>query len=144
MSISSISHNTLDQAAKRIDLQLHEMSKGELYVPSPGVLGADGYVHLPIRIADYHNEPNYNPSFRQRLRDKVASSDDQRAQWVSMSRDNYIAYWAKDEDSNFLSDVREPAQGRVEWLRHQLRLNDHWRTSGQMKALASSPWIAFY
>jgi hypothetical protein len=120
------------------------MSKDELYVPSPGVLGADGFVHIPIRVADYLNEPSYTPSFRQKLRNKVASGEDQKPKWVSMSRDDYITYWAKDEDVNLLSDVREPDQGRVEWLRHQLRLNDHWRISGQMKALASSPQVALY
>jgi len=120
------------------------MSKEELYVPSPGVLGTDGYVHIPIRLADYLNEPGYHPSLRQKLRNKVASSEDQKPQWVSMSRDDYIAYWAKDEDGNFLSNVRDPAQGRVEWLRHQLRLNEHWRISGQMQALASSRLIGLY
>lgn len=120
------------------------MARNLLYVPSPGVLGTDGFVHIPIRVADYLEDPNYNPSLRQKLRNKVASGDDLKPQWVSMSRDDYIAYWAKDDDGKLLPDVRDPDQGRVEWLRHQLRLNDHWRISGQMKALASSPYVSMY
>jgi hypothetical protein len=53
------------------------MAEDTLYVPSPGVVGAEGYVHIPIRIANYLNEPSYNPSFRQKLRNTVLSSEDQ-------------------------------------------------------------------
>ena len=146
---SALIYNTSEYAAylqtqTRRKHQFSNMAKDLLYVPSPGVLGEDGYVHIPIRVADYLNEPSYNPSFRQKLRNKVASSEDQKPRWVSMSRDDYITYWAKDDDGKLLPDVRDPDQGRVEWLRHQLRLNDHWRISGQMKALASSPQVALY
>lgn len=119
-------------------------NKEPLHVPSPGVLGPEGYVHIPIRVADYLNEPGYTPSFRQKLHNKVVSGDDQKPRWVSMSPDDYIAYWAKDDHGNLLPNVRDPAQGRVEWLRHQIRLNDQWRVSGQMRSLASSRLVGLY
>lgn len=102
------------------------MARDLLYVPSPGVLGADGFVHIPIRVTDYFNEPAYNPSLLQKLRNKVASGEDQNPRWVSMSRDNYITYWAEDDEGKLLSDVRDPSQERVEWLRYQLRSNYQW------------------
>lgn len=144
LSYSTSEHAARDQTLKRRKHQSFNMSKELLYVPPPGVLGAEGYVHIPIRVADYLNDPGYHPSLGQKLRNKALSSQDQKPQWVSMSRDDYIAYWAINEDGKLLPDVRDPVQGRVEWLRHQLRLNEHWRISGQMKALASSPQVALY
>lgn len=120
------------------------MSKASLYVPPPGMIGAEGYVHIPVRVADYLNEPGYKPSFAQKLRNKVAKGDDQKPRWISMSPDDYVAYWAKDDHGALLPSVRDPARGRVEWLRHQLRLNDHWRECGQMRSLANSPISALY
>ena len=102
------------------------MARDLLYDPSPGVLGADGFVHIPIRVTGYLNEPAYNPSLLQKLRNKVASGEDQNPRRVSMSRDNYITYWAEDDEGKLLSDVRDPSQERVEWLRYQLRSNYQW------------------
>lgn len=120
------------------------MSKPQLHVPTPGMLGSDGFVHIPVRLADYINEPGYNPTLIQKLRNKAAKRDDEKPQWIAMSQNDYIAHWAKDNDGKFLPSVQVPSQGRVEWLRHQIRVNDLWRTRGQMLALARSPENAFY
>lgn len=120
------------------------MGKPALHVPPPGTVGPEGYIHIPIRIADYLASPSYKPTTIQKLRNKVAKTEDQKPRWISMSQDDYLAFWAKDDEGNFLGCVNEPAQGQVEWLRHQVRLNDLWRESGQMRTLAGANGAAIY
>ena len=52
---------------------------------------------------------------------------------VAMSQEDYLRYWAKDDNGKYLSSVEEPPQGRVEWLRYQIRVNDQWREWGQIR-----------
>lgn len=42
---------------------------------------------------------------------------------VAMSRGEYLDYWAKGEDGNFLPSVQTPPGGRKEWVTKQLELN---------------------
>lgn len=46
---------------------------------------------------------------------------------VMMSRGDYLKYWAKDENGKFRDSVVEPSEGRKEWLRRQLELNEEMK-----------------
>ena len=46
---------------------------------------------------------------------------------VMMSRGDYLKYWAKGADGKFLDSVVEPPEGRKEWMRKQLELNEEMK-----------------
>lgn len=46
---------------------------------------------------------------------------------VMMSRGDYLKYWAKGADGKFLDSVIEPPEGRKEWMRKQLELNEEMK-----------------
>ncbi|KAF7193170.1 hypothetical protein HII31_05514 [Pseudocercospora fuligena] len=115
-----------------------------IHVPSPGTVDQNGYVHLPFRIADYLDQPGYHPTLVQKLRNKTSKKEDEEPKMVAMSQEDYLRYWAKDDNGKYLPSVEEPPQGRVEWLRYQIRVNDQWREWGQIRTLATSPWSAVY
>ncbi|KAK4545525.1 hypothetical protein LTR36_002875 [Oleoguttula mirabilis] len=56
---------------------------------------------------------------------------------VMMSRGDYLKYWAKGEDGHFLSSVETPPDGRKEWVRKQLELNEQWKRD--TPSLANKP-----
>ena len=43
---------------------------------------------------------------------------------LMMSRGDYLKYWAKDDNGAFLPNVVEPPEGRTEWFRKQVLLNE--------------------
>ena len=57
--------------------------------------------------------------------DNSGSASDMKM--VMMSRGDYLKYWAKGDDGKFLPTVEEPPEGRKEWLRKQLELNEEWK-----------------
>ena len=116
----------------------------QIQVPPPGILDQKGFVHLPIRIADYTSRPSYEPSLMQKLRDKTAKKADQEPQMIAMTQEQYLQYWQKDDSGNFAYSVQEPPEGRVEWLRHQLRVNEQWREWGTIRNLAGGPYASLY
>jgi hypothetical protein len=97
-------------------------------------------VHIPIKTAEYlspkaSQDPENDPIKREpkkasvfsRLSSKIShgsSSSSKHAahdlRVVSMSRGDYLKYWAKGEDGEFLDSVVEPPGGRAEWLTNAL------------------------
>ena len=82
-------------------------------------------VRIPIKMSDVdRNEIELVKKkgfFRRR-----PSRSDVEVKVVMMSRGEYLKYWAKGEDGNFLPTVVEPPEGRKEWIRQQLELNEEW------------------
>lgn len=117
-----------------------------IHVPPPGILDLKGFVHLPIRIADYTSNPSYQPNLMQKLRDKTFRKADQEPQMIAMTQEQYLQYWRKESSSveGFANDVTEPSEGRVEWLRHQVRVNEQWREWGTIQRLAGGHYNAVY
>ncbi|KAF2717497.1 hypothetical protein K431DRAFT_288466, partial [Polychaeton citri CBS 116435] len=46
---------------------------------------------------------------------------------VEMRKSDYELYWQKGPDGEYLPSIIEPPQGRREWLRKQLEMNEAWR-----------------
>ncbi|TKA63075.1 hypothetical protein B0A55_12609 [Friedmanniomyces simplex] len=68
---------------------------------------------------------------------------------VAMSREDYQRYWAKASDGSLAPSVEEPDEGRKEWVRKQLALNEVWKAElhandAEMQALKSPGAMAKY
>lgn len=89
-------------------------------------------VRIPIKESSIEGEPTVKPekksSFLRRLsgivQDKTGGEE---ITMVTMSRGDFLKYWAKGEDGQFLPNVVAPPEGRREWVRRQLELNEEWR-----------------
>lgn len=89
-------------------------------------------VHIPVKLSDIEGsseQPKKKTSFLRKLSHAVAGNSDggEAIKVIMMSRGDYLKYWAKGEDGNFLPNVEEPPEGRQEWVRKQLELNEEWR-----------------
>lgn len=90
-------------------------------------------VRIPIKMSDVHGTEDTSHGTDIKVEKKGGlfgrfSSKRREAnndiKVVMMSRGDYLKYWAKDDKGNFLDSVVEPPEGRAEWLRQQLELND--------------------
>ena len=87
-------------------------------------------VRIPIRMSDV--DPNEMQPAKKKggFFRKLSSSGSSSAgemKVVMMSRRDYLKYWAKGDDGKFLPSVEEPPEGRKEWYRQQLELNEEWK-----------------
>lgn len=93
-------------------------------------------VTIPIRWSDVEDTPgSENPiktekkgGLLSKLTSKRRKSDADIVS-VIMSRRDYLKYWAKGPDGKFLDSVVEPPEGRKEWVRLQLELNEEMKRS---------------
>ena len=89
-------------------------------------------VRIPIKESSIEGKPIVSKpekkSFMRRLsgivQDKTGGEE---ITMVTMSRGDFLRYWAKGEDGEFLPNVVAPPEGRREWVRRQLELNEEWR-----------------
>lgn len=84
-------------------------------------------VRIPIKLSDIEGEPvkqekkrGFFRKMSNALSINAKSGDDFKV--VTMSRGDYLKYWAKGDDGQFLPNVEEPPEGRREWVRKQLEL----------------------
>jgi hypothetical protein len=96
-------------------------------------------VRVPIKLSDIpgydthsldtdslKKESQKKTGFFRKLSNAFADKSDSKDEIkvVMMSRGDYLKYWAKGEDGKFLPSVQEPPEGRREWVRKQLELNE--------------------
>lgn len=88
---------------------------------------------IPIKMSDVEDPSEgsdiHDPSEKKKrgFLSKFSShrkKDNDEIKVVMMSRGDYLKYWAKGNDGKFLDSVVEPPEGRKEWLRKQLELNE--------------------
>ena len=82
-------------------------------------------VRIPIKMSDVDGvkpDPVKKSGFFRKLSTSKGSGDDFKM--VTMSRGDYLKYWAKGEDGQFLPSVVEPEEGRQEWYRKQVEISD--------------------
>ncbi|KAK1069462.1 hypothetical protein LTR12_014892 [Friedmanniomyces endolithicus] len=68
---------------------------------------------------------------------------------VTMTREDNQQYWAKAPDGSLAPSVKEPEEGRKEWVRKQLALNEVWKAGlhandAEMEARKSPGAMAKY
>lgn len=63
-----------------------------------------------------------------------AKKDDGGLKIISMSRGDYLKYWAKGEDGNFRAGVVEPEEGRAVWLARALERQEREGGVGRVDA----------
>ena len=88
-------------------------------------------VRIPIKVSDYATQPA-SPKKRSFL-SKLKHDNGVEIKVIAMSRGEYLKYWIKGDNGQFRPDVVEPPEGRAEWVRKQLELNDRWRAEGILK-----------
>lgn len=94
-------------------------------------------VRIPIKMSDVEGEaakgtdpikqPKKGGFFRKLSGAMSDKTGGEEIKMVSMSRGDYLKYWAKGDDGNFLPDVVEPPEGRKEWFRKQVLLNEEMK-----------------
>jgi hypothetical protein len=103
----------------------------------PGYTDAS-LVRIPIRISQYlppsqtldaatkrnDGDGKKKPGFLKRAFNRRDSKDSGDLKIVEMSRGEYLKYWAKGSNGEFLDSVVEPPGGRASWLREQLEFNE--------------------
>ncbi|KAK3675248.1 hypothetical protein LTR78_004758 [Recurvomyces mirabilis] len=90
----------------------------------------DSVVQIPIKLSDYETPkenlvaPEEKRGFLRRLSNSVQikQSNNEEFKMAKMRRGDYLKYWAKGEDGNFLPAVKEPKEGRKAWVEKQLEL----------------------
>jgi len=92
-------------------------------------------VRIPIKLADVGGQDAIQGTaeikaekkrgFLSKLTTKKDARDDMKV--VMMSRGDYLKYWAKGPDGKYLDTVLEPPEGRQEWFRQQLVLNEEMK-----------------
>lgn len=91
----------------------------------PPAYNDNSLVRIPIRMSDV-DETEIRPMKKRGLFGRKSSSAvDMKV--VMMSQGDYLKYWAKGEDGNFLPTVQVPPEGRKEWFRKQMELNEQWQ-----------------
>ncbi|SMQ50095.1 unnamed protein product [Zymoseptoria tritici ST99CH_3D7] len=110
-----------------------------LDIPHPGYMDQNGFVHIPITIAEYI-DPSQKLNFVDKVRSKASHKTDQKPQMFAMSQRDYVNHWAKDEDGEWLPNVTEPPEGRLAWLRTQVRVNEEWKQWGALRDITSGKW----
>lgn len=100
---------------------------------SPGYTDSS-LVRIPIKIGKYlapQQDPVQKPEKKSALFSKLSSKKSGKAadeiRVVGMSRGDYLKYWAKGADGEFLPSVVEPPEGRAEWLRKQMVFDEEVR-----------------
>lgn len=83
-------------------------------------------VRIPIKLKDLNPNPVQEAPKKRGLF-RRSSSTDEEFKSVMMSRGDYLKYWAKGEDGNFLPSVQEPPEGRQMWFEKQLEMNEEWK-----------------
>jgi len=87
-------------------------------------------VSIPIKMSDLEDEPVKPPPEVKKsgLFGKLSKGfgrggrSSQEIKVVQMSRGDYLKYWAKGEDGQYLPNVVEPPMGRKEWVSKQMRM----------------------
>ncbi|KAK5126607.1 hypothetical protein LTR85_009541 [Meristemomyces frigidus] len=89
-------------------------------------------VRIPIKAADLEGgalpvkQVEKKGGMFSKLSSAFKDKSDGDFKIVMMSRGDYLKYWAKGEDGHFLPTVKTPPEGRKEWVRQQLELNEQW------------------
>lgn len=95
-------------------------------------------VRIPIRIGKYlgpqstdaqnpvHKPEKKTGSFTKWSWKKSTKAEDE-IRVIGMSRGDYLRYWIKGPDGEFLPSVVEPPGGRAEWLRKQMVFDEELR-----------------
>lgn len=86
-------------------------------------------VQIPVKVSDIGSlseQPKKKLSFLRKLSNAVAGNNDggEEIKVITMKRGDYLKYWAKGEDGKFLPSVEEPPEGRQEWVRRHLELDE--------------------
>jgi hypothetical protein len=103
----------------------------------PGYTDAS-LVRIPIKISQYlasadnasattnskDGDGKKKSSFLKRAFNRRDSRDSGDLKIVEMSRGEYLKYWAKGSNGEFLDSVVEPPGGRGVWLKEQLEFNE--------------------
>lgn len=94
-------------------------------------------VRIPIKLKDLNPNPVQEAPKKKGFFRKSSSAQDE-IKVVMMSRGDYLKYWAKGEDGNFLPSVEEPPEGRQRWFEKQLELNEEWKKTDPSLGKAST------
>ncbi|KAK0273433.1 hypothetical protein LTR35_012183 [Friedmanniomyces endolithicus] len=115
-------------------------------------------LRIPIRAAILDDRDTTHPDVLNPLRESPKkpkqaffkrglsiNRPDKDMRIVTMTREDYQQYWAKAPDGSLAPSVKEPEEGRKEWVRKQLALNeDSMPNDAEMEARKSPGAMAEY
>lgn len=95
----------------------------------------DSVIRVPINFAEIGLEEQEDEttskgkskgsSFFRKVSQKLSRGSEADAfTLVPMKRRDYLKYWIKGRDGNYLPSTEEPEGGRAEWVQKQLRLSE--------------------
>ena len=107
-------------------------AQGPVYVDDDG-----DWVRVPINMTDLESKAENDKDGSKEgkptgIKNKVLrrlSLDKSRREEmkdVVMSREDYFKYWAKDETGHYLPNIKDPPNGRKDWINRQIELNGEW------------------
>ncbi|KAK0931702.1 hypothetical protein LTR29_016220 [Friedmanniomyces endolithicus] len=119
-------------------------------------------MRIPVRAALLDDRDKTHPDVPNPLRESQkkpkqafykrglsVNRPDEAMRIVTMTREDYQKYWAKAPDGSLAPSVEEPEEGRKEWVRKQLALNEVWKAGlhvndAEMQARKSPGAMAKY
>ncbi|KAK0774803.1 hypothetical protein LTR91_017807 [Friedmanniomyces endolithicus] len=119
-------------------------------------------MRIPIRAAILDDRDTTHPDVPNPLRESPKkpkqaffkrglsiNRPDEDMRIVTMTREDYQQYWAKAPDGSLAPSVKEPEEGRKDWVRKQLALNEVWKAGlhandAEMEARKSPGAMAKY